>query len=62
MSLKESIVFVKLFETSFGSDIFASFTEFQCQGTDAFGSISVNTVQTALFRAACYINNAWILL
>ena len=53
MSLKESIVFVKLFETSSGSDIFASFTEFQCQGTDAFGSISVNTVQTALFRAAC---------
>ena len=27
-SLKENIVFVKLFETSFGSDRIASFTEF----------------------------------
>ena len=41
ISLKENIVFVTLFETSFGSDILAPFIEFQCQGTDIFGSIWV---------------------
>ena len=41
MSLKQNIVFVKLIELSFGIDIIASFTEFQCQGTDAFGSVWV---------------------
>ena len=37
--LKVNIVFVKLFETSFGRDISASSTEFYCQGTDTVGSI-----------------------
>ena len=43
ISLKENIVFVKLFETSFGSNIIASFTEFQWKGTDTFGFIRVQT-------------------
>ena len=30
ISLKKNIAFAKLFETSFGSNILASFTEFQC--------------------------------
>ena len=30
ISLKKNIVFEKLFEISFGSNILASFTEFQC--------------------------------
>ena len=30
ISLKKNIVLAKLFETSFGSNILASFTEFQC--------------------------------
>ena len=34
--LKRNIFFVKLFETSFGSNIIASFTKFQCQGTDTY--------------------------
>ena len=38
-SLKENIVFVNLFETIFGNDILNSCTEFQCQGTECFGSI-----------------------
>ena len=42
--IKENIIFVKLFETFFGS-VLVSFTEFQCT-----------------FKAACYINNARILL
>ena len=33
------MVFIKLFETSFSTEIFASITEVQCQGTDTFGSI-----------------------
>ena len=41
VSIKENIVLVKLFETSFGSDILVSFTKFQCQGTETFGSIRV---------------------
>ena len=32
ISLTENNIFVKLFETSFGNNIIASFTEFQCQG------------------------------
>ena len=39
ISLTENIVFVRFFETPFGSNIIASFTEFQCQGTNAFGFI-----------------------
>lgn len=39
--LKKNIAVVKLFETYFGSDILASFTELQCQGTDTFGSAQV---------------------
>ena len=41
ISLKENIVFIKLFETSFGSDILTSLTEFQRQGADTFGSTQV---------------------
>ena len=43
ISLKENTVFVKLFETSFGRNIIASFTEFQCEGTDTFGFTRVQT-------------------
>ena len=39
--LKENIGFVKLFETFFGSEIYASITEFQCTCSDTFGSIWV---------------------
>ena len=39
ISLTENIAFVKLFELSLGSDIFALFTEFHCQGMDDFGYI-----------------------
>ena len=38
-------VFVKLFKTSFDSNILASFIEFQCQGTDIFGFIRVQIFQ-----------------
>ena len=37
--LKENIVFVKQFQTSFGSSILAAFTWFQSQDTDTFYSI-----------------------
>ena len=40
-----TIFFVKLFETSFGSNLIPSFTEFQCQGTDTFGSIQEKTFE-----------------
>ena len=36
ISLKENIVFVKLFETSFASDILALFTDFNCEHTNPF--------------------------
>ena len=45
ISLKENIFCVKLFETFFGSNIIISFTEFQCQGTDTFGFIRVQTFE-----------------
>ena len=45
ISHKNNIVFVKLFEMSFGSNILASFTEFQCQCTDTFGLIRVQTFE-----------------
>ena len=35
---KKNIAFINLFETSFGSDIFVSFTNFECQGIDYSGS------------------------
>ena len=37
--LTENIVLVKLFETSFGSDLIAAFTDFQGRGTDYFSLI-----------------------
>ena len=33
------MVFLELFETTFGSDTLSSFTELQSQGTDTFGYI-----------------------
>ena len=39
VSLKENIVFLKLFETSFASNTFTSFIEFQCQGANTFDFI-----------------------
>ena len=41
ISLKKNIVFAKLFETFFISNILASVTERQCQGTDTFGFFRV---------------------
>ena len=35
---KKNIAFINLFETSFGSDIFVSFTNFECQDIDYSGS------------------------
>ena len=43
--IKQNIISVKFFDTSFGSNILFSFTKFQYQGTDAFGSILVKTFQ-----------------
>ena len=45
ISLNANIVFVKLIEISFISNIIASFTEFQCQGTDTFSFIWVRTFE-----------------
>ena len=45
ISHKENIVFVKLFKTSFGSNIIVTFNEFQCQGPDTFGFIWVQTFE-----------------
>lgn len=39
--LKENIILIRLFDTSYDNDILGSFTVFQCQGTDYFGSILV---------------------
>ena len=36
ISLKENTVFVKLFETSFASDMLALFTDFNCEHTNPF--------------------------
>ena len=44
ISLKKNI-FVKLFDITFGSNKFGSFTEFQCHGTDTFGFIQVQTFE-----------------
>ena len=41
ISIKENIVFVILFGTSFISNTLASFTRFQCQDTETFGSIQM---------------------
>ena len=61
ISLKENNVFEKLFESSFGSNIIAWFTEFKSQGTDTFGFIWVQTFEIHI-QAIFYINIAWILL
>ena len=45
ISLKKNIVFIELFETSVGSDIFASFSNFKCQSTHAVGSNRVHTFE-----------------
>ena len=45
ISLKLNIFFAKLFKTSFGSKIIASFTKFQCQSTDTLGFIQVQTFE-----------------
>ena len=45
ISLKENIVFVKLFETSFVSNIIASFSEFQCHSTDTFGFFQLQVLE-----------------
>ena len=39
--MKNIFFFGKLLEKSFNSNILASFTEFECQGTDTFGFIRV---------------------
>ena len=45
ISLTENTAFVKLFELSLGSGIFALFTEFHCHGMDNFGYIWVPTLE-----------------
>ena len=61
ISLKEKTVFVKFLEEYFGSNILASFTEFQCQGIDIFGFIWVQTFEIHI-QGNFYSNNAWMLL
>ena len=60
VSPKENIVFVKLFDTSFGSNIFTYllvtlFTKFQFQGTDYFFNIFINDL--FFFSEKCEICN-----
>ena len=60
VSLKENIVFVKLFDTSFGSNIFTYllltlFTKFQFQGTGYLFNIFINDL--FFFSARCEICN-----
>ena len=43
--MKNIFIFGKLFEKSFSSNILASFTEFECQGTDTFGFVRVQTIE-----------------
>ena len=38
-------VLVQVFETPFGSDILASFTDFHCRSIDNFGAIWVQTFE-----------------
>ena len=49
---KENIVFVKIFETPFGSIILASFIEFECQSTDTFGFFRVQ-IQDSFWHKKC---------
>ena len=48
---------VKLFKTHFGNNTLVSFTEFQCQGIDIFGSVPVYTfelfIQSSLLYKEC---------
>ena len=60
ISIKENIVLVKLFETSFGSNIIVSFTKFQCQGTETFVLFKCKLLKFRL-KVIVYINDAWIL-
>ena len=48
ISLSKNIVLAELFETSFDSNILASFTELQRRGTDTFGFIRVQTFQICI--------------
>ena len=45
ISLMKNIFFGKLFEKSFSSNILASFTEVECQDTDTFGFVRVQTIK-----------------
>ena len=58
--LKRNVFFVKLFETSFGSNVIASFTKFQCQGTETLGFIWVWTFEIHI--QGKFLHNACILL
>ena len=50
ISLKKNIVFAKLVEASFSSNILVSFTEFQCQGTDTFRFLPVEIFEIHIKR------------
>ena len=43
--MKKFFVFGILFEKSFSSNILASFTEVECQGTDTFGFVRIQTIE-----------------
>ena len=52
---------VKLFETCFTTDIFASFNEFQCQGTDTFSLVIFEPkLSQFTIKTVCYISFARI--
>lgn len=55
---KNNIAFIKLFETLFGSVIFASFIDFECQG------IILVLFESKLlkFKMVCYLHNFKVLL
>ena len=56
ISLKKKLFFAKFFETSFGSNILASFIEFQCERHWYFWFYLV------ILFFTFHINNGWILL
>ena len=43
--IKKIFVFGILFEKTFSSNILASFTEVECQGTDTFGFVRIQTIE-----------------
>ena len=59
ISLTENIVFVKFFETPFGSNIIASFTEFQCQGTNVLVLFECKLLKFT-FEKIFYINKCMV--